>query len=140
MEEIHEGLLNSCGVAQVYHNCMVATGGPTRASIPSVLLRGKRQVTNVKFTRNSTGDPVNNLLVYARHKENSPVLHHSYVLTDTWVSGSEVMCSDISHFMTSDKMSYPSRCARRHYQCYLTSTFSLAKLCWNTIDFPRVSL
>lgn len=86
---------------------MSATGGSTHATNASVIPRGKRQVTNIKFTRNSTEDPVNDLLIYARHNESSPVLHPSDVPYDTWVLGTEVMCSDISRFTTSEKMSHP---------------------------------
>ena len=107
MEKIHQGLTDSGSIAKVYRGIMKATGGPTHASNPGVLPRGKKQVSDAKFARNSADDPVNDLLVYARHKENSPVLHHCDVPTDTWVLGTEVMCSDISHFITSEKLSYP---------------------------------
>lgn len=66
LEKIHEGLADSRSVAKVYRSIMSATGGPTHATNPSVIPRGKRQLTNIKFTRNSTEDPVNDLLVYAR--------------------------------------------------------------------------
>lgn len=66
LEKIHEGLTDSSSVAKVYRSIMSATGGPTHATNPSVIPRGKRQVTNIKFTRNCTEDPVNDLLVYAR--------------------------------------------------------------------------
>ena len=107
MEKIHQGLTDSGSIAKVYRGFMKATGGPTHASNPSVLPRGKKQVSDAKFARNSADTPVNDLLVYARHKENSPVLHHCDVPTDTWVLGTEVMCSDISRFKTSEKLSYP---------------------------------
>ena len=101
LEKIHEGLTDSSSVSKVYRSIMSATGGPTHATNPSVIPRGKRQVTNIKFTRNSAKDSVSDMLVYARHNEISPVLHHSDVPYDTWVLGTEVMCSDISRFTTS---------------------------------------
>ena len=107
LEKIYEGLTDSCSVAKVHRSIMSATGGPTHATNPSVIPRGKRHVTNIKFTRNSTEDPVNDPLVYARHNEIFPVLHHSDVPYDTWVLRTEVMCSDVSRFTTSEKMSYP---------------------------------
>ena len=109
LENIHEGLTDSSSVAKVYRSIMSATGGPTHATNPSVIPRGKRQVTNIKFTRNSPEDPVNDLLIYARHNEICPVLHHDTTEKkhDTWVLGTEVLCSHISRFTTSKKMSYP---------------------------------
>ena len=63
LEKIHEGLTDSSSVAKVYRSIMSATGGPTHATNPSVIPRGKRQVTNIKFTRNSTEDAVSALAV-----------------------------------------------------------------------------
>ena len=107
LDKIHEGLSDSGSIAKVYRSVMGASGGPSRASNPSVLPRGRKQVSNVKFARSSADDPVNDLLIYARHKEDSPILHHSDFPTDTWVLGTEVMCSDISRFTTSENLSYP---------------------------------
>ena len=86
---------------------MGASGGPSRASNPSVLPRGRKQVSYVKFARSSADDSVNYLSIYGRHKDDSPILHHSDFSTDTWTLGTEVMCSDISRFTTSENLSYP---------------------------------
>ena len=107
LDKIHEGLSDSGSIGKVYRSVMGASWGPSRASNPSVLPRGRKQVSNVKFATSSAEDPVNDLLIYARHKEDSPILHHSDFPTDTWVLGTEVMCSDISRFTTSENLSYP---------------------------------
>lgn len=74
----------------------------------SELPRGKQQIYNAKSRISSsvTQDDVEDLLKYARDKEDL-ILHHSDYPEDRWVLGTTSMCSDLSKFTTSDLLCHP---------------------------------
>lgn len=73
---------------------------------PGVLPCSRKQVYDLQFKAGLNNDPVNDLLVYARKKEESIVLRHEDMPTVLWVLGTKVMCNDLGRFMFSEKLSH----------------------------------
>ena len=69
--------------------------------------RSRKQIYDLQFNSKREKDPVDDLLLYARHKEDKIVLRHEDMPLDLWVLGTEIMCHDIVRFSCSDKLSYP---------------------------------
>ena len=96
------------GSQGVYDDLRKKAGGVFGASSVSELPRGKQQIYNAKSRMSSTvtQDDVEDLLKYARDKEDL-ILHHSDYPEDLWVLGTSSMCSDLPKYTTSGILSYP---------------------------------
>lgn len=96
------------GSQGVYDDLREKAGGAFGASSASELPRGKQQIYNAKSRMSSsvTQDDVEDLLKYARDKEDL-ILHHSDYPEDLWVFGTASMCSDLPKYTTSDILCYP---------------------------------
>ena len=96
------------GSQGVYDDIRRKAGGVFGASSVSELPRGKQQIYNTKARIGSsvTQDDVEDLLKYARDKEDL-ILHHSDYPEDRWVLGTASMCSDLYKFTTSDLLCHP---------------------------------
>lgn len=99
--------VSSNAPSQVYKMVSDQAGGSSRARTPGVLPRSRKQVYDLQFKVGLNNDPVNDLLVYARKKEESIVLRHEDMPTDLWVLGTKVMCNDLGWFTSSEKLSHP---------------------------------
>lgn len=135
IEKIHKGLSDSCSIGKVYRSALSASGGPAQASNPSVLPRGRKQVSNAKFARNGLNDPVNDLLLYARHKEHSPVLHHSDDFVTDWEEAliqawstempkKKHLCC-FKHFKDNCKLRKIGITSTKHQKQFLTKVFGV---------------
>ena len=62
---------------------------------------------DIQFKAGTQVDPVDDLLVYARKKEERVVLRHEDMPTDLWILGTDVMCRDLARFSTSEELSHP---------------------------------
>ena len=92
----------------MYSLLMRNVGGPSSARTASDLPRSRQQIYNVK-SRSTVhrADPVNDLLVYARDKEDELVKNHTDFPIDTWVLGTKVMHSDLVRFTTCEGLRRP---------------------------------
>lgn len=52
-------------------------------------------------------DAVEDLVVYARHKDEKVALRHEDIRLDLWVLGTDIMCSDLVKFSCSENLSHP---------------------------------
>ena len=93
--------------AHVYKVVKEQGGGPSRARSPGVLPRSRKQIYNISAQAKNAVDPVDDLLVYARLKEQKVVLRHQDMPTDLWVLGTDVMCRDLPKFTTNASLSHP---------------------------------
>lgn len=92
---------------EVYKVVSRSAGGPSGANTVGELPRSQKQIYDLQFNSKREKDPVDDFLLYARHKEDKIVLRHEDMPLDLWVLGTEVMCHDIVRFSCSDKLSYP---------------------------------
>lgn len=78
----------------VYNVVKKDIGGPSSARTPGSLPRSLKQVSDIKVHGKRNEDPVDDLLVYARKKDEKVILHHQDMPTDLWVLGMDIMCGD----------------------------------------------
>ena len=81
--------------SQVYKAVYDKAGGSSQARTPGTLPRSRKQVYDLQFRANKENDPVEDLLVYARMKDDTVVLRHEDLPNDLWVLGTKVMCNDL---------------------------------------------
>ena len=93
--------------SQVYKAAYDKAGGSSQARTPGTLPRSRKQVYDLQFRANKENDPVEDLLVYARMKDDTVVLRHEDLPNDLWVLGTKVMCNDLGRFTSSDRLSHP---------------------------------
>lgn len=91
----------------IYKEAVKVAGGPETASTRGELPRSRRQIYDLKAKAKSQGDPVDELLIYARQKDDGVVLRHEDLPLDVWVLGTEIMCNDLVKFTTIEDESYP---------------------------------
>ena len=92
---------------QVYKAVSGSVGGPPEAKTARELPRSRKQIYDLQSNPKRDKDPVDDLLLYARHKEDKRVLRHEDMPLDLWVLGTEIMCQDIARFSCSAKLSHP---------------------------------
>ena len=116
----------------VYEELRQQTGGIGAAASLGDLPRGKHQVYNAKSrsSQQSSQDEVDELLRYARDKDDL-VLHHSDYPEDLWVFGTSSMCDALVRSTTSDILSCPFS---------VDPTFSLGKFEVTPIVFNNLIL
>ena len=93
--------------SQVYKLVCDQAGGSSQARTPGALPRSRKQVYDLQFRASQTKDPVDDLLVYARKREEKIVLRHEDMPTDLWILGTKVMCDDLGRFTSSEELSHP---------------------------------
>lgn len=96
--------------AQVYKVLSDQAGGAIQARTPGALPRSRKQVYDLKFRDGREIDPVDDLLIYVRQKEENGTkicMRHEDVPIDLWVLGTKVMCGDLGRFTSSEKLSHP---------------------------------
>ncbi|KAJ7354914.1 hypothetical protein OS493_029023 [Desmophyllum pertusum] len=84
-----------------------AVSGPAKAKTVGELPRSQKQVYDLQCNSKMERDPVEDLVVYARHKEQKVVLRHEDMPLDLWVLGTDIMCHDLVRFSCSDSGSHP---------------------------------
>ena len=115
----------------VYDGLRKNAGGVCGATSVADLPRGKHQIYNAKSKAQKDGcDDVDDLLKYARDKEDL-VLHHSDYPEDLWVLGTYAMCREFVRCTTSDILSHPFS---------IDPTFSLGKFEVTPVVFKNVLL
>ena len=82
-------------------------GGPAGAKSAGELPRSRKQVYDVQANSKRDLDPVEDLVVYARHKDEKVVLRHEDMPFDLWVLGTDTMCNDLVRFSCSGSLSHP---------------------------------
>ena len=82
-------------------------GGPAGAKSAGELPRSRKQVYDVQANSKRDLDPVEDLIVYARHKDEKVVLRHEDMPLDLWVLGTDIMCKDLVRFSCSGSLSHP---------------------------------
>ena len=93
--------------AHVYNDVKKEVGGPSRARTPGSLPRSLKQVSDIKVQAKRSDDPVEELLVYARKKDEKIILRHQDMPADLWVLGTDVMCVDVGKFTSCEQLSHP---------------------------------
>ena len=93
--------------SQVYKLVCDQAGGSSQARTPGALPRSRKQVYDLQVRASQSKDPVDDLLVYAKKKEEKIVLRHEDIPTDLWILGTKVMCDDLGRFTSSTKLSHP---------------------------------
>lgn len=93
--------------AHVYNDVKKEVGGPSRARTPGSLPRSLKQVSDIKVQAKRSDDPVEELLVYARKKDEKIIFHHQDMPADLWVLGTDVMYVDIGKFTSCEQLSHP---------------------------------
>ena len=91
--------------SQVYKAVYDKAGGSSQARTPGTLPRSRKQVDDLQFTDNRENDPVEDLLVYARMKDETVVLPLEDLPNDLWVLG-DVQRSGSIHVIRQAKPSY----------------------------------
>lgn len=95
---------NSASVA--FRNVSVSAGGILGAREPGELPRSRKQLYDLK-TKMKKEDEIDELLQYAKHKEEPIVLEHHDVPEDLWVLAKSHMTVDLSRFCTSVNLNHP---------------------------------
>ena len=93
--------------SQVFSAVSGQVGGPAKAKTVGELPRSQKQVYDLQCNYKLERDPVEDLVVYARHKEQKVVLRHEDMPLDLWVLGTDIMCHDLVRFSCSDSGSHP---------------------------------
>lgn len=93
--------------AHVYRDVAKKVRGVAGAKTAGELPRSRKQVYDLRAKSKGERDPVDDLIVYLRHKEEKICLRHEDIPVDLFVLGTEVMCDDIGRFSCSDKLSHP---------------------------------
>ena len=108
LEAIRKGIQKKTSGTSVYSSLIRNAGGADGARSVSDLPRSRHQIYNLK-SRLTVGnaDPVNDLLVYARDKEDELVMNHTDFPVDTWVLGTKVMQSNLVRYTTCEGFSLP---------------------------------
>ena len=97
-------------LSQVYKMLSDEAGGSIQARTPGALPRSRKQVYDLKFRDGREIDPVDDLLVYVRQKEENGrkiCMRHEDAPIDLWVLDTKVMCGDPGRFASSEKLSHP---------------------------------
>ena len=81
--------------SQAFKAVSSMTGGPTGAKSAGEFPRSRKQVYDFQANSKRDIDPVEDMIVYTRHKDEKMVLRHEDMLLDLWVLGTDVMCSDL---------------------------------------------
>lgn len=94
------------GATSVYHEMLQTKGGAVKISNPGEIPRGKQQVwqLNANVQRQSQEADV---LAFFKDVDDPPILQHLDYPEDLWVLGTGQMCTDLSRFCTSKRLSYP---------------------------------
>ncbi|PIK57067.1 hypothetical protein BSL78_06007 [Apostichopus japonicus] len=107
VHEIMQEKVASEAPSKVYQFLHGEAGGPMEQANAGYLPRSKHQLYDVKWRMKKFADPVDELLVYAKHKDKTIVLHHSDVPNDLWILGDQIMCHDLGKFTSSSLLSFP---------------------------------
>jgi len=107
LQALKEKVVNTAP-SQVYKLACDQAGGASQARTPGALPRSRKQVYDLQFRGSQRTDPVDDLLVYAKKKEENIVLRHEDLPSDFWVLGTKVMCSDLGRFTSSEKLCHPN--------------------------------
>ena len=108
LDAIRKGIQGKTSGTSVYSSLVKHAGGAGGARTASDLPRSRQQIYSVK-SRLAVGnaDPVNDLLIYARDKEDDLVMNHTDFPVDTWVLGTRVMQKDLVRFSTCEGFRRP---------------------------------
>ena len=64
-------------------------------------------MSDIKVQAKRSDDPVEELLVYARKKDEKIILRHQDMPANLWVLGTAVMCVDVGKFTSCEQLSHP---------------------------------
>lgn len=106
-KELMKQQLKDHALSQVYKNMVDMAGGPSGARTPGELPRSIKQVSDFNEKCQPKEDPVDDLMNYARHKEEQVVLLHEDIPVDLWVLGTDTMCKDVGRLSSSESSSHP---------------------------------
>ena len=81
--------------------------GPAGVKSAGELPRSLKQAYDVQANSKRDLDLVEDLIVYARHKDEKAVLCHEDMPLDLWVLGTNTMCNDLVRFSSSGSLSHP---------------------------------
>ena len=105
-KELMKQQLKDHAPSQVYKNMVDMVGGPSGTRTPGELPRSIKQVSDFNEKCQPKEDPVDDLMNYARHKE-QVVLRHEDIPVDLWVLGTDTMCKDVGRLSSSESLSHP---------------------------------
>lgn len=107
LQEISKDKLRNEAPSKVYQFLHEVSGGPMKQHNAGNLPRSKHQLYDLKSRMKKAEDPINELLIYAKHRDEEIILHHSDLPADVWVLGDRIMCEELGKFTSSPLLTFP---------------------------------